>query len=41
MTRGDVCFYKVNTACGVLQMDLGTVEDSSNILIEFLDFEEG
>ena len=41
MTRGDICFYKIKTKCGVLKTDVISITSGSNVLIEFIEFENG
>ncbi|CDW78894.1 UNKNOWN [Stylonychia lemnae] len=41
LTRGDVCFYKIKTKCGLPKVDLTRVDNSDNILIEYIEYESG
>lgn len=41
LTRGEVCFYKLNNKCGLTKIDLITVDNSDNIIIEYIEFENG
>lgn len=36
---GDVCFYKIKTSCGILKIDMLTVQNPNDILIEYLEFQ--
>jgi len=39
LTRGDVCFYRIKTTCGLAKVDLTRVDNSNSILIEYIEFE--
>ena len=41
LTRGDVCFYRIKTTCGLAKVDLTRVDNSNSILIEYIEFESG
>jgi len=36
---GDVCFYKIATSCGLAKIDI--LNGSSNVIVEYLEFEDG
>ena len=38
LNNGDVCFYKISNACGLAKTDLIRVDNSDQILIEYIEF---
>ena len=38
LNGGDVCFYRINTGCGLAKTDLIKVENSDLILVEYIEF---
>ncbi len=39
LQRGDVCFYKISSACGLPKIDL--MDSPANVVIEYIQFEAG
>lgn len=39
LQRGDVCFYKISSACGLPKIDL--VDSPPNVVVEYIQFEAG
>lgn len=41
LTRGETCFYRIKHSCGLTKVDFNRVDNSDNIVIEYIEFEKG
>lgn len=39
MTKGSVCFYKIETSVGVANISLEKIDYANQIIVEYIDFE--
>jgi hypothetical protein len=41
LSKGDVCFYKIKSQCGLTKLDFLKMDNSDSIISEYMEFERG